>query len=821
MKKNKINYLFVTNFHLKPPNTHKTAFPHGNLKPIATVGEYDKTTGYMPVGVPDGMGAMLKDATTVRVIWQAESYGYISQGVSYPMSVNGGATFFTGSHIAYVDYDRTKMSTFMSHKESAEGMVKGAGELIEKAYNLAGKAVGARNAADKTTVHYGDTNAAGDYVSADADKNTGNLWTYHSFCSAHLEEKEQWGAGNGMVDDVFLTVEEWTSVNNTIVEAQGYVGLSAHAVDIATKTAYAVGAFGMGGYEKIVEVNCGTTTHVCYAVSGYNGAFGANDPLLARKQATGKRVDNTDWAYAQNIVPSRVYIGVKGYKHDGTACGTSCTWLQRNGFEHGRVYGFAAPVATTDRDAWHKGNFRNGTADTVVGAFAATAWKWDGVVKDFTSDQAWEFQEPPNVDGAASATHKFWTAAGRDKGGSKTEHCSPDPRGGNRYVHGSTAGYIGMYDFTGITATLGALAAGALPPSFPATYEIVEGESIISDRILLRGKGLRADGKLQTHMMDGSDKATFEDVDGLEWIAAADGGDYLVIQEDGGNKFGERTFIAQIPPSGVKPVYKFIAMAGGTLNTRMLAKNAIPAGSFSRLTASEFSGVVDLSGMLLATTALGGQAKRAADASVAIEDKYIAVGLQQHSGAGGVIDNFRVDRGGQVLIWQPANILPVAVVNAKFEVSTSLEIVGYTVANFGASEQTAFKKGVAALARINHADVRITKMTDHVHRRRQLLASHSGNAVDVAFSVKVVDAAAFTMITTFLAEPTPATMMAVFKASGLANVVEVEQAKVATYFAGPSPGASPSLSPAASGAGNVKSFLSLLVVIVGVIASLA
>ena len=41
-----------------------TAFPHGNLKPIATVGEYDKTSGYMPVGVPDGMGAMLKDANT-------------------------------------------------------------------------------------------------------------------------------------------------------------------------------------------------------------------------------------------------------------------------------------------------------------------------------------------------------------------------------------------------------------------------------------------------------------------------------------------------------------------------------------------------------------------------------------------------------------------------------------------------------------------------------------------------------------------------------------------------------------------------------------
>ena len=35
--------------------------------------------------------------------------------------------------------------------------------------------------------------------------------------------------------------------------------------------------------------------------------------------------------------------------------------------------------------------------------------------------------------------------------------------------------------------------------------------------------------------------------------------DYLVIQEDGGNKFGERMFIAKIPAPGKKPIYHFIA----------------------------------------------------------------------------------------------------------------------------------------------------------------------------------------------------------------------------------------------------------------------
>lgn len=34
-------------------------------------------------------------------------------------------------------------------------------------------------------------------------------WFYQSFCSAHLEEMHQWGAGIGLEDDVYFTNEEW------------------------------------------------------------------------------------------------------------------------------------------------------------------------------------------------------------------------------------------------------------------------------------------------------------------------------------------------------------------------------------------------------------------------------------------------------------------------------------------------------------------------------------------------------------------------------------------------------------------------------------
>ena len=96
-------------------------YPFGTIKVLATVGEYDPTSGYMLVGVPDGMGAYLKDKDTVRIIYQSESYGPINWwcrevacGDSFPFIVNEatGASF-TGSHVMYIDYNREALAHFM------------------------------------------------------------------------------------------------------------------------------------------------------------------------------------------------------------------------------------------------------------------------------------------------------------------------------------------------------------------------------------------------------------------------------------------------------------------------------------------------------------------------------------------------------------------------------------------------------------------------------------------------------------------------------------------------------------------------------------
>ena len=96
------------------------------------------------------------------------------------------------------------------------------------------------------------------------------------------------------------------------------------------------------------------------------------------------------------------------------------------------------------------------------------------------------------------------------------------------------------------------------------------------------------------------------------------------------------------------------------LYTRMMGGVGIPAGVNPGADSHEFSGIVDFSG-LLATDAWGsfvcsagdGECKRAAEATVPINDKMIVLGLQAHNHWGGLISYFNADRGGQAYAYKP------------------------------------------------------------------------------------------------------------------------------------------------------------------------
>merc|ERR1719453_1368569 len=344
---------------------------------------------------------------------------------------------------------------------SAESMVLDSGEAVSKMYNLKKELVGKRDATGPSAKpHHSNVNTAGEYIVA-ATPNKAD-WLMQSLCSASLSPKSQWGAGIGVEDSLYVTNEEWISYKD---DSSGIVGLPAHVLNLATGDLYATSAFGMGGFEKIVEVNTKTTGFVAFVPSGYNGAFGGDFPnVVAARNAKYTRSDSAPYVWPQNIVPTRLYVGKKNTDKDGASDTTD--FMARNGFEYGAMYGFATDCAANTpgaegRDAWHKNTASPG--DTVVGKFFKLKWQnQPGVVSDFVDDQAWEYQDAPQ---GAPAGWCWWNQNGKDTSGSKTEHVSPDPNGGLRVLQSSTAGYMGIYEFSDLETKL---ASGSFPDSIDA-----------------------------------------------------------------------------------------------------------------------------------------------------------------------------------------------------------------------------------------------------------------------------------------------------------------------------------------------------------------
>eukprot|EP00931_Biecheleriopsis_adriatica_P032894 TRINITY_DN1913_c0_g1_i4.p1 TRINITY_DN1913_c0_g1~~TRINITY_DN1913_c0_g1_i4.p1 ORF type:complete len:756 (-),score=155.51 TRINITY_DN1913_c0_g1_i4:94-2361(-) len=632
-----------------------TNWPHGALKVLATAGEVNPETGEMLTGVPDGQGAYLKDGSTVRFMYQSESYGPLSRQETLPYKVNDDKRVtFTGSHVHYIDLDREGLATYFDEgaPANAAGFVRDSGEAIKTVYNLKRQLVGPRNRDGPSDApHHSNVDIRGNYIVVKEPSKAD--WLMQSLCSAHVEPKHQWGPGVGVEDTLYITNEEWISYE---AEADGLIGLPAHVLNPKTKEMYATSAFTLGGFEKIVEVNTGTTDYVAFAPSGYNGAFGGSFPhVVAQRNGNYTRTDGQPYVWPQNIVPTRLFLGKKHTDKDGNA--DSVSFLARNGLEFGALYGFATDCSVEgieSRDSWHKNASKAG--EQVVGAFYKMRWKdTPGEVKDFVHDGSWEYQDAPE---GAPAGWCFWNGQGKDSGGSKTEHISPDPRGGLRVLQSSTAGYFGIYEFSALTDLL---SEGEFPSSIPATYTCLQPESDIVDQVILNGKGQYADGQDARYMPDKGQnpgKSTFEDIDAVEWIAAKGGEDYIIIHEDGGNDFGERKFLAKV---ATPMQYYFVAMSGGPLNSRQKAGVSAVAGSFKAAASHEFSGATDLSGML-AKDSLGNfrlpagdvsGLRRQLEAETAIDDKIFSVSLQAHSQWGGWTESFNSDATGQILVYKP------------------------------------------------------------------------------------------------------------------------------------------------------------------------
>lgn len=187
--------------------------------PLLTIGEGSvgnsfnvQNYGYEPIGLLDGMGAFLKDKSTVRVLANHEASS--SRGCPYQIGASGPTV--TGARISYFDIDRVTRQ------------VVGAGPAVTRVYDRSGVVV--------TTAQQ---------INELPSTNSGSLTRgFDRFCSANLFLAGEYG----LADTIFMTNEE-TSF------AFGHPqGGSFWALDVATGELWACPDLGRGTWESATFV---------------------------------------------------------------------------------------------------------------------------------------------------------------------------------------------------------------------------------------------------------------------------------------------------------------------------------------------------------------------------------------------------------------------------------------------------------------------------------------------------------------------------------------------------------------------------------------
>ena len=621
-----------------------TDFPFiGKMKALATVGEVDAKTGKALTGYPDGHAAWLADESTVRVVYQSESYATHSNE-TYPWVMKSGVKF-TGSHIHTIDLDRVGLASFLDNRNAASSIVKGTGHLFNRIFNVFGKEVvpralggkwGNQTLPDGTIVEFHESRrlTKGDFF-------------FHSFCGAHYEQAYKYGHGIGFADNVWLTAEEWNIEKRLFmktVETDDTMGLASVVVDVANGIAYTVPALGQTGYEKLLPINPGHKDYVVLVLAGYN--------------------------HDLEPAPLKIYVGKKGVDAVGKAVDQNGSaserdkFLARNGLLYGKIYGLAvknenfAAIGIEKIDVKSKmmeTYLRNANAPyTFDAAFFPTSYQWGGwdkpVAVGKTEMALWQRPEEQ------PSGHTFFV------GDSKTEHPAVDPDiTKHRYIQNMTdkGGILG-FDLKGLKDVLTA-AGGKLPVSIPTKVERILAAVDGSLTLETANKGIKHGG-LGTAATSKRGTLKTEAPDGLQWIKAADA-DVLIVDEDSGNKFGERKFALVIDPATMKLKESgkgyFLAMAGGKNNPRAGNKVSAYGGTFSKATSSEFSGTWNVTALLArkidgtfySMKELAGTGEQAINASLPLT-KFTFIGVVQHKGeSGGTVAQVGADQGGQLFMF--------------------------------------------------------------------------------------------------------------------------------------------------------------------------
>ena len=613
-------------------------FPFGDFKAIATVGEVDAKTGEVLTGYPDGQAAYLIDNDTIRVIYQSESYATMGRAPNpetFPWKMANGVSF-TGSHIHYIDYDRKSFAEFMNNKKSAEGMVKGSGKIFNKVYNIFGNEVTKNGVWGNQTLPNGQKIDFMDkYKLSEAD------FFFQSFCGAWYEPANKYGKGIGFADDVWLTAEEWeigrmftADKKQRVAESSKTVGLASVVVDLKNQTAYTVPALGQTGYEKLMPINSGHKDYVVIVASGYNQGV--------------------------SPVPLKVYVGMKdrladGSKIDYATANERDSFLARNGLLYGKLYGMAVENTTAstlvekvDPGAKMMEEYLKNpkSPDQFAARWYPTSYQWGGwdktvAVKD-TEMYLWKKE---------SEQPKGYTFFNGDK---KAEHPAGDPSGLPRYAQNMTkSGALvgvdfGEFDF-GNLLNLGNDLPEYLTSNVIKMVPAVDGALTLE----LGGQGKVKGGDASIHME--KNKAQMIAPDGLYWAKTTDG-DYLIVDEDSGNDFGERKYVLTIDKDMQVESGHLLAISGGKHSSRYAQGVSALGGAFTKPGGNEFSGSWPVTaliakkadGSFYTVEELQGTARQEIRGSKSLsEQTYIGV-VQARPESSGDVEAKGGDAGGQI-----------------------------------------------------------------------------------------------------------------------------------------------------------------------------
>ena len=660
-----------------------TDFPYGDFKALATVGEIDPNNGLALTGYPDGQAAWLLDEDTVRLAYQSESYATLesSEGETYPWVMDSGATF-TGSQVHTIDYDRAGFADFLNNDTAASEIVQGSGHLFSTVYNAFGEEVTGKNydTSDLGAKWGNQTLADGTVVEFNEDQQLSFAdWFFHSFCGAYYEEAHKYGEGIGFEDNVWLMGEEWNigelyeeaaiAAGMTEEEARlspgadfftETMGLASMVVDVENETAYTVPALGQSGYEKLLPINSGHEDYVVLVAAGYN---------LEVEPA-----------------PMKIYIGKKGVDANGNPLAEDAndrdSFLGRNGLLYGQLYGMAAANETLselgieeiDADAFMLDEYAvdEDAPENFSVRYTPTSYQWDGFDTPENANETevflWEQDGDTLEDGTVEANEQpegytFFN------GDSKTEHPAVDPDiTKHRYIQNLTvpSAQLGI-EFTDIFNELENNDAdgNGLPDYLSADVtRILAGV----DGELTLETGGKGDGHIGPNNPDGTlthathlevEEARMDQPDGLQWIKTSEG-DYLVVDEDSGNDYGERKYVLPIDAETMQLREEgtgyYLASAGGELNPRAIAEVSAIPDTFTRATSSEFSGSWNVThlvqtkedGSFYSQEELAGTGAQEIVEQFSLDEQTL-IGVVQHRGeSDGVIEQRQGDQGGQI-----------------------------------------------------------------------------------------------------------------------------------------------------------------------------